>query len=176
MMSIPGKGEGKPKPAAKETKWTFRQRKAGKSRPAWKHEREIHFRFGLCRRHPGRGTCLPKFFTGLSGIVEGINGVQIGPGATALARMPFFASICARPPMKFWIAPFVVAYASSQVAGHQYGFPACFLDEFLDLVRFFGLIEKRQDVRAFARERDRDRSPYSAVAASDDGLHPFQLA
>jgi hypothetical protein len=51
------------------------------------------------------GTCLPKFLTVSSGIVEGIKGVQIGPGATALARMPFSASICARPPVKFWIAP-----------------------------------------------------------------------
>jgi hypothetical protein len=64
-----------------------------------------------------------------------------------------------------------------QVAGHQDGLAALVLDEFLDLVRFFGLIEKGdQDVRAFACERDRDRSPYSAVAAGDDGLHPLQFA
>jgi hypothetical protein len=33
-----------------------------------------------------KGTCLPKFCTASSGIVERINGVQIGPGATAFAR------------------------------------------------------------------------------------------
>jgi hypothetical protein len=58
-----------------------------------------------------------------------------------------------------------------QVAGHQHGLPAFFLDEFLDLVRFFSLIEKGdQDVRAFACERDRDRAAYAAFAAGDDGL------
>src|SRR6195952_5741021 len=64
---------------------------------------------------PGRfiGTCLPKFLTASFGIVEGIRGVQIGPGATALARIPFSASIWAKPPVKFWIAPLVVAYARS---------------------------------------------------------------
>jgi hypothetical protein len=45
-------------------------------------------------------------FTASSVIVEGIRGVQIGPGATALARMPFSARSWARPAVKFWIAPF----------------------------------------------------------------------
>src|SRR5882757_9630679 len=58
------------------------------------------------------GTCFPKFLTASSGIVDGIKGVQIGPGATALARMPFSANNCASPAVKFWIAPLVVAYAS----------------------------------------------------------------
>src|SRR5213082_527510 len=68
---------------------------------------------------PGRfiGTCLPKFATASCGIVAGMSGVQIGPGATAFARIPFSASICARPAVKFWIAPFVVAYASSAGLG-----------------------------------------------------------
>ena len=49
-----------------------------------------------------------------AGIVEGIRGVQIGPGATAFTRIPFSASISARPAVKFKIAPFVDAY----VRGH----------------------------------------------------------
>jgi hypothetical protein len=36
------------------------------------------------------------------GIVEGMSGVQIGPGATAFARMPFSASNCARSAVKFY--------------------------------------------------------------------------
>src|SRR6267378_6163974 len=46
-----------------------------------------------------------------------INGVQIGPGATQLTRMPLSASSCARPAVKLAIAPFVVAYASSSGDG-----------------------------------------------------------
>ena len=52
---------------------------------------------------------MPKFFTASSGIVEGMRGVQMGPGATAFTRMPLSANIWARPPVKFWMAPFVVA-------------------------------------------------------------------
>jgi hypothetical protein len=39
---------------------------------------------------PGRpmGTSLPNWATFSSGMVAGISGVQIGPGATALTRMP----------------------------------------------------------------------------------------
>jgi hypothetical protein len=55
------------------------------------------------------GTDLPKLTTDSSDIVDEINGVQIGPGATALTRMPRSASSWARPAVKFWIAPFVVA-------------------------------------------------------------------
>jgi len=40
-------------------------------------------------------------------MVAGISGVQIGPGATQFARMPFSASSCARLPVKFWIAALV---------------------------------------------------------------------
>ena len=36
-------------------------------------------------------------------------GASTGPGATALTRRPFAASSCARPAVKLWIAPFVVA-------------------------------------------------------------------
>jgi hypothetical protein len=35
---------------------------------------------------------MPKFLTAGSGMVDGISGVQIGPGATAFTRMPFSAS------------------------------------------------------------------------------------
>jgi hypothetical protein len=45
----------------------------------------------------------------LLGLVEGMSGVRIGPDATAFARMPFSASNCASPAVKFWIAPLVVA-------------------------------------------------------------------
>ena len=44
-----------------------------------------------------------------AGIVEGMSGVQIGPGATAFTRMPRSASICARAAVKFEIAPLVAA-------------------------------------------------------------------
>ena len=67
--------------------------------------------------------------------------------------------------------------ASCRSPAHQHGLAAFLLDEFLDLVGFFGLVEKGdQDVGAFACERDRDRPAYAAVAAGDDGLHPLQLA
>jgi len=46
-------------------------------------------------------------------MVEGIGGVQIGPGATQFTQMPFSVSSRASPPVKFWMAPFVVAQASS---------------------------------------------------------------
>ena len=51
--------------------------------------------------------CLPKFSTASSDMVEEMSGVQIGPGATAFARMPLSARICASPAVKFWIAPLV---------------------------------------------------------------------
>src|SRR6185437_5901407 len=56
---------------------------------------------------PGRfiGTCLPKLATASGGKVEGMSGVQIGPGATEFARIPRLTSNCARPAVKFWIAP-----------------------------------------------------------------------
>ena len=44
-----------------------------------------------------------------SGIVAGISGVQIGPGATELTRMPFSATDCARPRVKFTMPALVVA-------------------------------------------------------------------
>jgi hypothetical protein len=58
---------------------------------------------------PGRfiGTWLPNFSTASSGKVDGISGVQIRPSATALARISFWASSCARPAVKFWMAPLV---------------------------------------------------------------------
>jgi hypothetical protein len=42
-------------------------------------------------------------------MVEGMSGVQIGPGATAFTRMPRSASICASAAVKFEIAPLVAA-------------------------------------------------------------------
>lgn len=56
-----------------------------------------------------RGVFLPKFFTFSAGIVDGMSGVQIGPGATAFTLMPFSATSPASPAVKFAIAPFVVA-------------------------------------------------------------------
>jgi hypothetical protein len=38
-----------------------------------------------------------------------MSGVQIGPGATQFTRISFSAKSCAKPPVKFWIAPLVVA-------------------------------------------------------------------
>src|SRR5215217_7744182 len=63
---------------------------------------------------PGRpiGTCWPKLSTFSSGMVAGISGVQIGPGATLFARMPLSAYICARLAVKFAIAAFVMAYGA----------------------------------------------------------------
>ena len=42
-------------------------------------------------------------------MVEGISGVQTGPGATLLARMPFSPSIWARLAVKLAIPALVVA-------------------------------------------------------------------
>ena len=47
------------------------------------------------------------------GIVDGISGVQIGPGATLLARIPLSPTISARLAEKFAIAAFVAAYGAS---------------------------------------------------------------
>jgi hypothetical protein len=49
----------------------------------------------------------------LGGIVEGISGVQIGPGATLLTRIPRSPRSCARLAEKFAIAAFVAAYGDS---------------------------------------------------------------
>src|SRR4051794_14803681 len=46
-------------------------------------------------------------------MLAGMSGVQIGPGATQFTRMPFFPSIWASPPVKFWIAALVAAYGRS---------------------------------------------------------------
>src|SRR5476651_1443360 len=58
-------------------------------------------------------------------MVETINGVQIGPGATLLTRMPLLHSSCAKPPVKLAIAPLVAAYASNVGLG---------MSEFTELV------------------------------------------
>jgi hypothetical protein len=44
-----------------------------------------------------------------SGIVEEISGVQIGPGATLLTRMPFSPSNCARLADRLAMAALVAA-------------------------------------------------------------------
>src|SRR3954449_5869992 len=46
-------------------------------------------------------------------MVDGISGVQIGPGATLFARIPFSPYICARLAVKFAIPALVIAYGAS---------------------------------------------------------------
>src|ERR1700733_2486266 len=67
--------------------------------------------------------------------------------------------------------------ASSKIAGHQHSLAAFLLDEFLDLIRLFGLVEKGdQNIGSLARIRDRDCPAYAAVSAGDDGFHSLELA
>ena len=58
---------------------------------------------------PGRfiGVFAPNCFTSSAEKVDGINGVQIGPGATPLTRMPSPASFCASDRVKATMAPLV---------------------------------------------------------------------
>src|SRR6266496_5118761 len=65
-----------------------------------------------CPARPS-GTFLPKFSTLSSGIVDGMSGVQIGPGATLFTRMPFPPKSCARLAAKFAMAAFVAAYGAN---------------------------------------------------------------
>src|SRR5919112_5698060 len=58
------------------------------------------------------GTCSPKLSTFSSGMVAGISGVQIGPGATLLARMPLSAYICAMLAVKLAMPALVMAYGA----------------------------------------------------------------
>jgi hypothetical protein len=51
----------------------------------------------------------PNSATFLASKLAGISGVQIGPGATALTRMPFFASVPERLRVKATMAPLVEA-------------------------------------------------------------------
>jgi hypothetical protein len=53
------------------------------------------------------GTSLPKAATCSAGMVAGISGVQIGPGATALTRIPLPTSCWDRLRVKATIAPLV---------------------------------------------------------------------
>src|SRR6201999_1159056 len=48
-----------------------------------------------------------------AGMVAGMSGVQIGPGATLLARIPRSASIPARAADMFAMPPLVTSYASN---------------------------------------------------------------
>ena len=56
----------------------------------------------------GPAVCSPalRLFVGM---VAGISGVQMGPGATAFTRMPFSASSWARALVKLWMPALVVA-------------------------------------------------------------------
>src|SRR5215218_4857315 len=65
-----------------------------------------------CPARPS-GVSSPKLATFSSGMVAGISGVQIGPGATLLTRIPFSPSSCARLAEKFAIAALVAAYGAS---------------------------------------------------------------
>jgi hypothetical protein len=58
---------------------------------------------------PGRpsGTSEPKVSISFDGKVDGMSGVQIGPGATPLTRMPLSASACESERVKAVIAPLV---------------------------------------------------------------------
>ena len=53
------------------------------------------------------GTSAPNFATLSGGKVDGISGVQIGPGATPLTRMPFSTSACDSERVKATMAPLV---------------------------------------------------------------------
>ncbi|MNE97686.1 hypothetical protein D3C80_1960770 [compost metagenome] len=53
------------------------------------------------------GVVLPNSETFCSSKVDGISGVQIGPGATALTRMPFPMSCADKERVKVTIAPLV---------------------------------------------------------------------
>ena len=55
----------------------------------------------------------PNEDTFSGGIVAGISGVQIGPGATLLTRIPLSPNICARLAEKLAIAALVAAYGAS---------------------------------------------------------------
>ena len=57
-------------------------------------------------RH-GRPMGLVNCFWALSGIVDGIKGVQTGPGAMALTRMPLPTCWLLKPRVKLTMAPFV---------------------------------------------------------------------
>src|SRR5690242_10198530 len=65
-----------------------------------------------CPARPS-GTLSPKLFTFSGGIVDGISGVQMGPGATLFTRIPLSPNNCARLAEKFAIAALVAAYGAS---------------------------------------------------------------
>src|SRR6185437_15648139 len=64
---------------------------------------------------PGRptGVCSPKPSTWSGGIVEGMSGVQIGPGATLFTRIPREASRLPRDALKLAIPALVTEYGIS---------------------------------------------------------------
>jgi hypothetical protein len=49
----------------------------------------------------------PNSATFSAGASAGLSGVQTGPGATALTRMPLSTKFCASDFVNAWIAPFV---------------------------------------------------------------------
>jgi hypothetical protein len=54
-----------------------------------------------------KGVSFPNFFTRSESKVDGISGVQIGPGATAFTLMPFSARFAASARVYATIAPLV---------------------------------------------------------------------
>ena len=72
------------------------------------HRRKVG---GLARS--ARGVSSPKLATFSSGMVAGISGVQIGPGATLFTRMPFSPNSWTRLADKLAIAVLVAAYGAS---------------------------------------------------------------
>lgn len=54
-------------------------------------------------------------------MIDGISGIQIGPGAAAftLIPLPSISKIWLKLAEKFWIAPFVAAYGRSCSLGEQ---------------------------------------------------------
>ena len=68
---------------------------------------------------PGRprGVLWPKLSTFSAGIVDGMRGVQIGPGATLLNLMPRSPRSCAAAAAKLAMAALVTSYGSSVGVG-----------------------------------------------------------
>src|SRR3954468_5011103 len=69
-----------------------------------------------CAGRPN-GTSAPNFVISSAGVVAATRGVQTGPGATTLTRMPRGASCVDSAFENVTSAPFVVAYASSDADG-----------------------------------------------------------
>lgn len=66
----------------------------------------------LLRVHRPVGTSEPNLATSSAGSVAGVNGVQIGPGATAFTRIPFSTRACDNERAKLTMAPLVEAQSN----------------------------------------------------------------